>query len=328
MSRQWFGMAAVLITAAATVSAAAAQVTPDLPRPAESGTADEDMLALGDDGSNRMTVPVSIGGRGPYQFVVDTGAERTVVSDELALLLDLNAAGTAEVHSISGTKMINTVSVPSLTVSETSVSDLTAPVLLKRNIGAAGMLGIDSLQTRRVVLDFKAQTMTVSPVAHGREAREPDEGDTIVVRARNRLGRLILADASIDGRNVAVVVDTGAEHSIGNAALRKRVLGRKKDAFVIPIDLFSVTGGKIAAEVTLIKSMRIGSLRLTAMPVAFADLPIFRQLGLDRKPAMLLGMNTLRAFEKVSVDFANRSVRFIIPGDSRRDDANALALGD
>ncbi|MBA2770996.1 MAG: aspartyl protease family protein [Sphingomonas sp.] len=50
-----------------------------------------DNFAFEQDRTERMTVPVSIGGRGPYRFVVDTGAERTVISRELARELSLDA---------------------------------------------------------------------------------------------------------------------------------------------------------------------------------------------------------------------------------------------
>jgi hypothetical protein len=106
------------------------------------------------------------------------------------------------------------------------------------------------------------------------------------------------------------------------------VLGKQRDAFVVPTKIYSVTGEVVPAEVTLVKSMQLGSLKLTQMPIAFADVRIFRQLGLDHKPAMLLGMNTLRAFRKVHVDFANRQVTFVVPGESRRADDTRYALRD
>ena len=61
-------------------------------QPAQTGTRLPDQqqaetLGYDADTTTRMTVPVSIGGEGPYRFVVDTGAERTV-SQTLAHELD------------------------------------------------------------------------------------------------------------------------------------------------------------------------------------------------------------------------------------------------
>ena len=48
----------------------------------------------------RPGVPVMINGQGPFDFVIDTGADRTVVSQELAKRLNLPESGTAVLHSL------------------------------------------------------------------------------------------------------------------------------------------------------------------------------------------------------------------------------------
>ena len=67
------------------------------------------------------------------------------------------------------------------------------------------------------------------------------------------------------------------------------------------------------------RRIRIGGAALRHLSVAFADAEPFRQLRLDDRPALLLGMDALRLFERVSVDFANRRVRLFVGGSSRRD---------
>ncbi len=279
---------------------------------------------FGADKSFRMTVPVSIGGQGPFNFVVDTGAERTVLSEELANTLGLGRTGSAEVHSISGAQRFQTVTVPSLSVTSTPVRNVQAPLLKRGNLGAEGLLGIDSLQSKAILIDFAQRKIVVTPAADTPKLKADDD-DTIVIRARSRLGRLILADAAIGQRKIAVVIDTGAEHSVGNLAMRKAAVKRGKAMLLIPTTLYDVAGGTVPAEIAVVNDMRIGSVTLNAMPIAFADLPVFRQLGLDERPAMLLGMNTLRAFDQVAVDFATKKVRFVVPGDSSREDATQLA---
>ncbi|HEU0284619.1 MAG TPA: aspartyl protease family protein, partial [Sphingomicrobium sp.] len=41
------------------------------------------------DGHDRMTVPVLVAGHGPYRFLIDTGADRTAISSDLARQLRL-----------------------------------------------------------------------------------------------------------------------------------------------------------------------------------------------------------------------------------------------
>ncbi|MBL8646897.1 MAG: clan AA aspartic protease [Sphingosinicella sp.] len=304
---------------AIAVLLAAGTTEPVSPPPAANEAVD-----FGADKSQRMTVPVSIDGQGPFNFVVDTGAERTVLSEELANTLGLGRTGTAEVHSISGAQRFQTVTVPSLSVTSTPVRNVQAPLLKRGNLGAEGLLGIDSLQSKAILIDFAEQKIMVTPASKAPELNA-DEGDTIVIRARSRLGRLILADAAVGQRKIAVVIDTGAEHSVGNLAMRKAAVKRGKALLLIPTTLQDVAGGSVPAEIAVVNDMRLGSVTLTGMPIAFADLPVFRQLGLDKRPAMLLGMNTLRAFNQVAVDFATKKVRFVVPGDSSREDATQLA---
>jgi predicted aspartyl protease len=260
----------------------------------------------------RMTVPVNIGSRGPYPFIVDTGAERTSIAQELASELRLGLGTRARLHSMTEVSQIQTVLIPALEVGGRSVRGINAPALQRRYIGAEGILGVDSLQMQRVSFDFTRQQMTVVP------ARRPQESwpaDTIVVTARNRLGHLVLVDASVDGQKVWVILDTGAQTTVANNVLRRKLEKKGRLAPTRPIILQSVTGGQMLADQTVVKRIRLGGIDINDMPVAFADVHPFRKLGLTDKPALLLGMDALHLFDRVSVDFPNRRVRLL--GGSR-----------
>jgi hypothetical protein len=71
--------------------------------------------------------------------------------------------------------------------------------------------------------------------------------------------------------------------------------------------------------------MRIGGMDIKQMPVAFSDVHPFRKLGLTDKPAILLGMDALELFDRVSVDFANRRVRILARPHSALQPATEMA---
>ena len=52
---------------------------------------------------------------------------------------------------------------------------------------------------------------------------------------------------------------------------------------------------------------------MTRVPIGYADSPVFAQLGLDDRPALILGMRSLRAFDRVAIDFADRRILFDLP---------------
>jgi predicted aspartyl protease len=279
-------------------------------------------VALGIDRSDRMTVPVRIGESEALAFVIDTGAERTVVSRQLATRLNLAAGPMLNLVTVTGSGRVGTVIVPSLELSGTRVKEIEAPALDQAHLGAQGMLGLDSLQSRRVTLDFKKNEMKVTAARHV----EDTDPDTIVVTARNRYGQLILVNSRLMGERIQVIIDTGAETSIGNLALLRKLERHKKLPSLVPVTITSVTGGTMPAQFAQIDHIQIGGVDMNNIPVAFADAEPFKRFGLENKPALLLGMDALRLFDRVSVDFANKQVRFILPEQSALERRTMMAL--
>lgn len=315
------------LAALCALTAAAPPPAQEAPAPAAAGApaAEEGAnftLGYDPDFTHRMTVPVSIKGQGPYRFIVDTGAERTVIAEDLADELGLQFGGMARVHSMSEVSEIRTVRIPALEVGGKKVRDIHAPALARRNLGAAGMLGVDSLQNQRVSFDFEREEMNVVP-SRRREEKWPE--DTIVVTARSRFGHLVLVDASVDGQRVWVIVDTGSQVTVGNGALRRKLEKKKRLPPTVPVEMLSVTGGRIAADRARIREIMLGNMHIRDLPVAFADVHPFRQLDLMDRPALLLGMDALKLFDRVSVDFANRRVRLLSPGRTARAAETMLA---
>ncbi len=108
-------------------------------------------VAAATDESDRMTVPVWLNGLGPYPFVIDTGSNRTVISDVLARQLGLPMGPDVQVHAATGVVGATTVHITSLDVGHRKITDFDAPVLIRANLGALGMLGIDAVSNQRIV---------------------------------------------------------------------------------------------------------------------------------------------------------------------------------
>jgi len=113
-----------------------------------------------------------------------------------------------------------------------------------------------------------------------------------------------------------VIVDTGSQVTIGNDALRRALQAKDLLQETHPVDLMSVTGEHITGDYMFLKHLEIGGVVLQNLAIVFAPAHTFQQLKLTDKPALLLGMNAIRAFKKVSIDFANRRLRVILPQTS------------
>jgi Retroviral aspartyl protease. len=271
---------------------------------------------------DRMTVAVRLGGTGPYQFLVDTGADRSAVSSAIASRLALAPAPPAELHSSTGVSTVSTAKVPSLEFTRPAQKLIEAAVLDSANMGADGIVGADVLRSQRVQFDFEKRTMTIVPAATPDFREEPG---TIVVEARRKNGRLIVTDAVANDQKITVVLDTGSEICVGNEALRQRLLGRNLVDGRQVVQLQSVTGEMISGDYMFVRKLQISGITLENLAVVFVDAHTFKQLKLDKTPSLLLGMNAFRAFKKVSIDFANRQFRVVVPEHSELE--TRLAMG-
>jgi predicted aspartyl protease len=270
-----------------------------------------EILAFYED-EQRMRVPVRVDGAGPYQFIIDTGAERTVISRQVATALGLAAGPQVKIASMTGTVPASTVRIPSLEIDAVPrAMSIEAPQFEGLHLGADGLVGLDSLAGNSLLIDFDKREMHVQKSSRRKAQRAPGE---IVVTARSMMGRLIVTDAQYAGRKISVVLDTGTSISVGNSALLRLVEGRARAQQ--PVRIMSVTGAMLQADYRIVPRVTIGGVEVSTLPVAFADVPPFHRLKLDDRPALFLGMDALRVFRQVRIDFPNREVRFLLP---RRD---------
>ncbi|UIJ45993.1 aspartyl protease family protein [Sphingomonas cannabina] len=252
----------------------------------------------------RMTVPVVVAGQGPFDFLIDTGAERSVVSHELAGRLNLRPGDAMRVFDFVGPSDVATVHIPALAVSNLGGQAIEAPALAMANLGALGMLGIDALQGHRLAIDFARRRMEVRPST--RRVR-----GELIVSTQQRVGQLIITAASFQGQPIAVVIDTGSWVSIGNSAML--ALAKQPPRRLGPISVTSVTGRSFDAELMVVSDLKIGDVRFDNVGLSFADVAPFERFGLRDKPALILGMSSLRLFRRIEMDFANREIGFSLP---------------
>jgi len=158
---------------------------------AETGS---EIIVLESEASERMTVPVSVMGQGPFAFIVDTGAQVSVISRELADALAIEDRRPGKLVALNSSRQVEIADVPDVKLGSREFDLYGAPLLARDNLGGIdGILGLDSLQDQRVMLDFENNRMAVAPAKDLGGTR----GFEIVVRARRRQGQLIITDARL-----------------------------------------------------------------------------------------------------------------------------------
>ena len=253
----------------------------------------------------RLTVQVKVNGTGPYNFIVDSGADTSVVGLRIARNLELPLGSPAILNAMTARNIVDRVKVAELGIGTSTFRDLQLPALRETDLGGDGMIGIDALVQQRLMMDFEKKLIKVE------DARIPERtrpGDIVVI-ARRRRGQLILTEVRAAGLTLDAVIDTGSEITIGNLALRDKLIRGNRDKF-ITVPVTGVTGAKADLQLAKIAKLQLGPVILRDVPMAFADVPPFRLFGLADEPALLLGTDILETFRRVSLDFRNRKVRF------------------
>jgi predicted aspartyl protease len=271
----------------------------------------DDTLAIGGEDIDarkvrtRMTVAVQVNGKGPYRFVVDSGADTSVIGQRIARAQQLPAGTPVLLNGMTDSSRVDRVLVDQLQLGESTITNLQLPVLQENHIGGEGMVGIDALVEQRLMMDFEKRLIKVE------DAYQPPphlDGEIVVV-ARLRRGQLILTQVSANRKKVDAVVDTGSEITIGNLALRDKLIRGNEDKFM-SVGVTGVTGVTVNLQLARVAELKLGSVTLRNVPIAFADVPPFAVFGLTDKPALLLGTDLLETFRRVSLDFRARKVRF------------------
>lgn len=276
-------------------------------------------LPTGDNGASLLTVPVQVNGR-PFSFVVDTGADRTVMADSAAAALGLTGHLPVKVEGVLRTVDTMAVLVGRLDAGPITRLNLDIPILPRRQLQADGYLGLDVIDGYRLHFDFAGRMMRILEPRSG-NAIGPEGPREVLVRLAGSDGHLRAFDCRIDGVRATTFIDTGAEISVGNGALFERLVAADAShGSNETIALTGVTGGHIEGRVTTIRRVRLGGLDVEDSRVAIADLQIFRLWQLDDRPALLIGMNWLRRFNRVSLDYGRHEARFDLALGPRREE--------
>ena len=271
-------------------------------------------LDAGRDRYEHMLAPVGINDQGPFQFLLDTGANVSCVSRVLADKLDLAPGKPANVHTMVGVRSRPSFTINRLAVGSRNRRTVNTPSLPLPGGSIDGILGVDWLAGQRLVLGFKEKTVEITQS----RAERPTEGQ-VVVPARRRMGQLTIVDADLNGKRISAMIDSGSQLTICNKALRDMVVAdetrRRSPAEHTIIDMETIAGEPFSGELMYLPFMRLGGLHLGNVPVVFADMHVFDIWDLKKTPAVVLGMDVLRQFDAVSLDFGRSQVRFDVAAD-------------
>jgi len=255
----------------------------------------------------RVMTHVMVNGKGPFRFVIDTGASRSTLAPHLARALNLKQSVGRNVmlNGVTGAAEVSTVAVDSIEIGALRFEKQDLPVIFTSIMGNAdGILGVAGFQDQRIDVDFKRDRVSVLE-SNGKRPHY----SMVTARATRNMNGLMIVDVRVGRRiRAKAVIDTGAERSLGNLALQTEMNKGHKKRDPVSAVVHGATPDIADGDVQVIREATIGDMNLTNLEVIFADFHVFKLWGLDKEPAMLIGMDMLGVLERLVIDYRRNEV--------------------
>jgi predicted aspartyl protease len=251
---------------------------------------------------DHIVAPVMINGRGPFHFMIDTGANRTVLAQSLVQRLGLGFDGENPV-SLQGvignitvaTAHVNTLRSGAIHMENAFLPVMTGPVLQ----GLDGILGMDGFEGTRMSANFVRNQITISQ-SRGRLGAPKYS----IVPVRFLSQRVLVADALIAGVRVKAVIDTGGSRTLGNPALLAALnLSQAAQQLARPTHVVDATEALQRGRKQHVPFVHVGGITIANLEVTFANFRVFETWGLNDQPALLIGMDVLGSLAELNIDY-------------------------
>jgi predicted aspartyl protease len=248
----------------------------------------------------RIWAPVMINGRGPYRLVLDTGASRSAITgavvDELALPIQ---ADTVRLQGATGSAVVSAVRVKTLEIGALLIENTIMPIVVDAFGGAQGVLGGEGLEGKRIVIEFHRDRIDI---ARSHRQLAPQGFSVVPFKYRPAQGMRVFA--MVGSIKVIALIDTGAQVTVGNRALRAALAKRRSGQDESGLEIVGVTEDVQQATSVRIPSMVAGELIVRNAQILFSDLYIFEHWKLESKPAVLIGMDVLGILDTLVIDYS------------------------
>jgi predicted aspartyl protease len=256
----------------------------------------------------RIVAPLRVNGAGPFRFIVDTGANRSALSQALADELGLSVVGAGDLHTVHGVTSAPLVSVDSFRYGDLGLGGNTVPVVRGPVLaGEHGLLGVDGMRGRRLRLDFENRCVEIGPT----ETPMWRRGWT-GVQGRLRFGHLVVIEGRIGRQPVDVLIDTGSDSTLANTALRDQLGSSIRLNRLVVESAQAYSPGETATLNSRVEipRFRMGPITILNVSAFVGDFHIFQLWELTDRPALLIGMDVLAQTRGLAIDYGDAMVYF------------------
>lgn len=257
----------------------------------------------------RIWAPVFIDGHGPFRFVLDTGATTVALSRDAATLLGLrlDRARQVRLRGTTGSSLVPQITVDRIEIGDFLVENQRVILVDDAFGGADGVLATRLLSDRRIFVEFRKDRIEIT---RSRGQPAPLGFTTIPVKFASR--QVPWVDAWIGPVKVKAVIDTGAQQTIGNLALRVALAAARRRAMELRNEgVIGVTGDVQEGQSAGVPTIRLGNVQVSNARVNFVDLHIFEHWRMLDEPAILIGMDVIGVLDTFILDYRRRELQLL-----------------
>jgi len=255
----------------------------------------------------RIVAPVMVNGQGPFRFIVDTGASYSTISPALAQSLGLQPTPGSQIllDGITGSARVMSVPIDRLQAGDVVLEGAHLPLVWAPVMGGAdGILGVAGLKNERIIVEFARNRVTIE---RSHSNRIP-LGYVKIPASRLKSG-LMAIDARVAGVKAQAIVDTGAERSLGNLALRAALSHWQNVAHDTKVyDVYGSTTDIAQGEMDKAPLIALGPVKIADVELVYGDFHIFDIWGMQDRPALIIGMDVLGTVCSLNIDFRSQDL--------------------
>jgi hypothetical protein len=119
---------------------------------------------------------------------------------------------------------------------------------------------------------------------------------------------LLVADVRVGTVRAKAIIDTGAQGTVGNLALRDALM-RHPPRNAQHTDIIGVTLDVQGGEYMQMPDIDFGRMTVRNVHVTFGDMYLFQHWGLTQEPTLTLGMDLLGSFDVLVIDYARHELQ-------------------
>lgn len=255
-----------------------------------------------------ILLPIHVNDRGPFDFILDTGAGTSLLSTGLAKRLDGKIVGSKEGHSAGGKVSVFLGKVDSLAVGETKLRDVDVGIVdlaqIGNTVGAKvdGDLGYNFLKHFRVTIDYGDCQIRLDDPKRV-ESLAPGEQTEVPIRLAAPAKPLILVDVHANGSGpFQFAIDTGTSTTAITPGVARQLRVESS-----PVGPGTTGGAPIDFFAGSLQSFQLGDAKINNMAVIVADFFDMLSSAVGAKLDGIVGYNFLRNY-KVVIDYPGETL--------------------